>query len=295
MARPEARQAPPRALAIPSDVAPGDPVRRRYLLRVISPDDILEQAQWDFFWARNEEATVVDRPELAYIRSERDLIYLNSVARVRGTPAQMEALVREVSDAHAGVASRWLICPQSRPLGIEAALEAHGYQAGPVGHAYVIPVGDFRPREVRDLDIRRVDRMERLRDWFGVAALAFETEWKLSDAELRKQLADCRDPAGRIHRFVAYDAKSGAPISAGDIRLFPALGFGYLLAGCTVPEARGRGAYSALLEKRVEIARERGVSLVGLYGDDQTSGRVVMRQGFEKHGPMTFWTRPAGE
>jgi len=260
-----------------------------------TPDEILERAQWDFFWARNEDATVVDRPEILYIRSARDLTYLNSVVRTRATDGQLEALVDEIGEAHAGVHSRWLVCPQSRPRDIEALLSKRGYTGGPPSHAYALAVDAYRPRAAHNLEARRVDGLQGLRDWYDVVSRAFGSAWRVEEADLARQLDDYRDPAGRLHRFVVYDTLSNAPVSAGDIRLYSALGFGYLLAGGTVPEARGRGGYSTLLDARIQVARACGIGLVGLYAMAETSGAVVARQGFVRHGPMNYWERSPGQ
>jgi hypothetical protein len=48
----------------------------------LTPDELLEQSQWDFFWAP-PDATVVDRDELLCFHCLRDVPYLNTVARLR--------------------------------------------------------------------------------------------------------------------------------------------------------------------------------------------------------------------
>ena len=60
-----------------------------------------------------------------------------------------------------------------------------------------------------------------------------------------------------------------------------------------MPEARGRGAYSTVLEARIRAASELGITHVGLYAVTDTSAPVVLRQGFERFGRMTYWDREA--
>ena len=73
---------------------------------------------------------------------------------------------------------------------------------------------------------------------------------------------------------------------------FPALGFAMLWRGGTVPNARGRGLYKAVLKERTRFAKQYGIALVGLYAKLTTSAPIVARVGFEGHGHMTFWDRP---
>jgi hypothetical protein len=47
-----------------------------------------------------------------------------------------------------------------------------------------------------------------------------------------------------------------------------------------------------LLASRLALARDLGLSLVGLYARDATSAPIVARCGFERWGEMTYWDRP---
>ncbi len=69
------------------------------------------------------------------------------------------------------------------------------------------------------------------------------------------------------------------------------LGLGFLWAGCTIPEARGHGFYSAVLAERVAWARARRLQWVGLYAVTTTSSPIVARRGFGRFGAMTYWER----
>ena len=76
--------------------------------------------------------------------------------------------------------------------------------------------------------------------------------------------------------------KDHTPLSTGGVNLFPKLGLAFMWAGCTVPEARGRGIYSALVTERMRHAKARGIAHLGLYAMRDTSGPIVQAQGFEK-------------
>jgi hypothetical protein len=57
-----------------------------------------------------------------------------------------------------------------------------------------------------------------------------------------------------------------------------------LWGGGVVPEARGRGAYRAVLAERLRYACEQGATLALVKGRVETSGPVLRRAGFAAHG-----------
>lgn len=71
--------------------------------------------------------------------------------------------------------------------------------------------------------------------------------------------------------------------AAGAARLSLQGALGYLVAGSTLPEFRGRHVYSALLRRRLEVTRERGYPIVSLDAGPM-SRRVVRRYGFAPYG-----------
>jgi hypothetical protein len=255
---------------------------------------VLERSQWDLFWAP-PDAVVVDRPELLYISSPRDVPYLNMVARVRAGPDRLPALVAEVVQAHAGRRSRWPVL-HSRDCGsLEAELGRAGYAPGQEHHVYALPPESYRRRPAAGIVVERIGSIERLRDSHLVRRAAFgEHESPEEDeSELARELESCSGPGARVIRFVAYDQGSGRPLSSGGINILPALGFGFLWGGGTIPDARGRGAYSAVLAARIDHARQAGLSLVGLFARVDTSAPIVAGQGFRRHARMVYWDRPA--
>ncbi len=255
------------------------------------PDAILERTQWDFFWLP-EDAEVCDRPEILYARCARDVPYLNTVARTRAPAERLPELVREVDAAHAGVLSRWLVPGTYDTAPLEAALDAAGYLPAHEHFAYATDVETFRPRGLPGILVRPVDGLERLRDCTSVVDRAFGGPLDRTESELRDDLARCTEPEARVFRCVAYDETTGDPLASGGMNLYPELGFGFLWAGGTVPEARGRGAYSAVVAARVARAHELGFRMVGLYARVGTSAPIVARQGFAQYGRMVYWDRP---
>ncbi len=258
-----------------------------------NPDDILEQTQWDYFWVPGD-VHVTDRPELLFYSCPRDVPMLNTVTRTRAEPGRLPRLIGEVVRAHRSVRSRWLVreLPGWAPL--ERALAAAGYVPSIRTFAVAASVEEFESRSQGGVLVRRVEDMATLRDCVTVTAKAFPGGRAFTEEQLEHDLEQCVGVEPRVLRFVAYDAGTGEPLSSGGLTLFPALAFGLLWAGGTIPEARGRGVYSAVLSARVTAARERGCRYVGLYGGTETSAPIALRQGFKKYGAMTYWERPPG-
>lgn len=257
----------------------------------LTPADLLERSQWDFFWIP-ADARAVDRPELAYLCCPRDVPILNCVTRTRAPARRLPAVVAEVGAAHRGVASQWLVRhgPDTGPL--QETLAAAGYEPAARHHACAIACDAVAARPNPRVVVRQVSTMAELHRWVDVAAAVFGS-WRLhDDEEMRRYLAACTGPKARVARYVAYDTGNDAPIAAAGLTLFSDLRFGLLWAGGTVPEARGRGAYSALVAARAAHALRRGCNHVGLYALTTTSAPIVMGQGFSTYGEMTYWLRP---
>lgn len=252
----------------------------------------LEKTQWDLFWIP-PEAGVIDRPELMVIHCRAPKSYLNTVVRTRARPEALPGLIAEVARVHGHTTSKWLVADTVDTGPLEAALRAAGYRPGDHHEARVARVDRFAPRRADPVLVARpVDSLARLRDCIAVADAAFGRSAPYTDAALADELARCIDPAGRVHRFVVYD-RDDSPVCSGGLNVYPRLGIGFLWAGGTVPSARGRGAYSALVAARLARAAELGLEYVGLYAKTDTSSPIVARQGFERCGEMTYWERPA--
>ena len=253
-------------------------------------DEILERTQWDFFWVP-DDTTVVDRPELLYVHCPRDVTYLNAVTRLRVAPAELEPIFAELAEAHRDVESKIMVVPHTQSPALEDALVEAGYGLGDVHDAMAVETARFVPRETPEIVIRRVTTLAELDDALRVTSAAFGRSLAVPPDQRAQTLADCSGESSRVVRITAYDAQSGEPLCAGGFTAFPELSFGLFWGGGTVPEGRGRGAYSAVVAARVALARRRGLSRVGLYARLATSAPICERQGFERHGRMSFWSR----
>jgi GNAT superfamily N-acetyltransferase len=252
----------------------------------MTPNERLERATWDLAWVP-PDTRVVSRPELLALAYDRDVAYLNIVLRTRAPAERLPALLAEVGALHGRQTSRWSVVDTVPTGALCAALEQAGYAATQAHDARLVHVDRFVAR-ASSVGVRRVTDAATLRDCWAVSDAAFgPTERR--DEDVARELAACAPADARTQRFVAY--LDGAPVSSGGINLYPHLDIGLLWAGGTVPSARGRGAYSALLAARLKRAKERGVSFAGLYAREDTSNPIVTKLGFERHGSMTHFTK----
>ena len=256
-------------------------------------DARIEKSLWDLFWLP-DWASIVDRPELLYTHSSRDQHALNQVLRVRGPVAGLPDLVAEVDAAHRGVTSRWLLCRDSQLPALPPLLLRHGWVPE---HRHRVRVADTRRLHVpsgRGIVVRAVDEAETLVDCIRVAERAFgRPRSPVVEDRIRDELGQLRKRGGQVHRFVAYDAESGSPMASGGLNTFPDLGVGFLWGGGTDPACRRQGAYRAVVAARLARARECGCDLVGIYARVDSSDPIMAALGFQAHGTMVTWARPA--
>jgi hypothetical protein len=257
----------------------------------MSADDILERTQWDTFWVP-PDVSIIDRPELLLLSCPEETHGLNAVHRLRAADAAIPWLLDEVVAHHDGRSSRVQLYPSNIRPAMDRALSSAGYALINRHDAYTLPTDTKRPPTAAGLVVRPVDRLDRLIDAITVAHSAFGRNEPMPDADiLSSYLHDCTAPQARVHRFVVYDDATGQPLTSGGMTVYRDLSFGFLWAGGTVPEGRGRGAYTALVTARIRRAAACGIAQVGLYARLETSAPIVSAQGFSRHGPMQHWTR----
>ena len=252
-------------------------------------DETLERTSWDFFWVP-PGVRVFDRPELLYLCCPRPSTLLNMVARIRPRdPDHAAVLVGEVAAAHAGWPSRFQLTARSGAPLLRPELESAGYALAHEHYSMALAIEEFTPRPSSGIEVRRVVDLAGLKDNIAVGEAAFGGTPAFTEPELAQQLRECTAEGCRVHRFVAYDATTGMALSAASFNAFPALAFGVFWGGGTLVEARGRGAYSALVAARVAHARSIGLRFVGLYARVCTSAPIVGKQGFRRCGRMEYW------
>ncbi|MCA9668780.1 MAG: hypothetical protein KC503_24470 [Myxococcales bacterium] len=255
----------------------------------MTPDEILERSQWDTFWVPLD-VTIVDRPELLYLASTRDVTYLNNVLRLRAADDALPALLGEVQRAHAGRDSHVMVPPTVARPALERALRDAGYGIETRSRVAVISPAAYIPRATAAaVTVERVLDESALRSCYAVASAAFETNLGGDDEQLAADMAQLGRADPRVYRYLAREARSGTPISCGGLTIYRDLSFGLLWGGSTIAAARGRGAYSAVLAARLSLCAQLGIARAGLYAQRKTSAPIVERQGFELFGTMCWW------
>lgn len=258
---------------------------------MLGGDEVLERATWDTFWVP-DFVRIVDRPELLCLACpEVEASLYNMVLRLRPPRGRLRALLDEVVEAHRGRESRVPVPPTIRSSELEEALLERSYQPRVHHHGYVLGTGGHRPRPRGGIRVVRVTTPAQLRRAVKVVGAAFGDPRVPGDDELERLWADCSPADARVQRYLAVDAETGEGLAHGGLTVHTSLGFGFLWGGGTVPGARGRGAYRAVLDARILRASQLGLGRVGLYGRDETSGPIVEALGFAREGPMVHWVR----
>jgi N-acetylglutamate synthase-like GNAT family acetyltransferase len=249
----------------------------------VDPDLALERAQRDLFWIPPDARGVV-RPELTYVSCPRPVPYLNQVTGTDAPDAALGALVDEVVAAHRGRPSKWLVYDRIATPALHGQLSAADYEPEARYVGYTHAADDLRSA---DFDVIDVSTPRALRHAQAVADEAFAIHSLLTDDEIAGQLSAAR--RRRCRRFVAYDGE-GTPIATGGLNVYTDLGLGLLWGGAVVSNARGRGAYRAVLAARMSCARQLGLTRVGLFARQDSSAPIVARLGFSAHAPMVYWS-----
>jgi len=239
-----------------------------------------------------DRVVVVDRPEVCYTHDpERDPKY-NLVTRISPDLDDYHELVREVvhrqspaGDCHFTVAS------PSHSAKLELTLKEYGFTIRGEAYCFSIDVLAERPPLPDQVYFQRIETRENLRDMESVMRECFEHYTGTREEAMERDLALCIGPDARCRRYIARDVSSNAPLAVGALNIYPAEKVGFLWGGATIPDARGRGVYSALVTARMEVAKSLGLSRIGLYAMKNTSSPIVEKQGFEKHGKVTFWVK----
>ena len=248
----------------------------------------LQCAMGDLWWAP-PNLTVVDRAEVCYTIDAENKF--NCVMRVNASHPDIEAVVQEVSQAHATFDSKFVTYPEQSPT-FFSLLSSHNYQESYAHDIRYLEVEKANRSLTPHITTTIVTTKEDLIRLEKTQARAFEVPYQeSSDAELEYIVQEYRKSHPRAIRILASDAHTGQTLGAGGMSLFPALGVGFFFGGGTIPEARNRGVYSALITARVDYARKRGLEAVGIFARQQSSSPITAKQGFQKCGEMVYWQR----
>ncbi|GAA1923978.1 GNAT family N-acetyltransferase [Nocardioides marmoribigeumensis] len=220
--------------------------------------------------------------------------YLHHRTFTTGTPPRGQeeravdaalALVRE----HGLPSVRWAVGERPENAEFAAALERRG--------ATVFETLDRLAWEPRELPAPRPDVLVLpVRDEVGARALGRVDEVAFGDPPLEEGripglveecVAELSDRVGA--RFVAWT--DGEGVGTGGLSMAGEVA--RLWGGATLPHARRRGVYSAVLAERLRVALGWGATLALVKGRIETSAPILRRFGFRPHGREVTYDLPA--
>ncbi len=205
----------------------------------------------------------------------------NVVQRVRLAPDAVEAGVAEVRaifHAHGRTATTWEVTGSSTPVDLLDRLAALGMVPDEEPEVAGMVLSKPLPEMATEVTVEAVTdfagfctHMTILRRCFGRGAP------DPTEAEMAAEFERRQGKEDHLRRYLAF--AEGAPIAAADaILLDDAV---VLCGGATLPEARGKGAYRALVAARWEEAVRRGTPVLVVQAGAM-SRPILERLGFEK-------------
>lgn len=195
------------------------------------------------------------------------------------------------------VAQRWgreslfWWCTPDSPGHLEDALLAAGATVATETSILALDLSDRLPDldVPSDVTVRRVEDEEAVRDSETIAASACGTSPTPNErlaGILDETRAAWRDGTG--FRSIAY--VHGRPAATGGCTMAGPVA--RLWGAGVLPSCRGKGAYRAVLDHRLRVARELGATLGLVKGRVETSGPVLLRAGFTAFGQERCFRLP---
>lgn len=182
----------------------------------------------------------------------------------------------------------WWLSPSARPAELVDALLAVGAVPQETCDLAACDLSDGVPDvgDVHHVRTQVVADASGLDDFNAVG----DAVWGgVSDPRGRRetQLADLARPLAEqdSRRVVGY--LDGRPVAVGGLQV--ADGVARLFGAATLPAARGRGAYRAVLHRRLAEARTLGATTALVHARVGTSGPILRRCGFGAYGVATAY------
>lgn len=243
-------------------------------------EDLLELAEEPGLWLPPEPKLRIERRDgFAFVVYGRNAW----VHHIR--LEEIEPAVEEVGAlaAAAGLESvTWWLGELTRPHGASERLLELGFEPDDPPEETSLTLAE-PPRGEPPLPVRRANTWDEMLvalelDWkiFGVP----EEEQAVRRVETRAAYADL-EATGLVSCYLAE--LDGKPVGFGRIVFTPR--GGVLMGGATLPEARGRGAYTSLVHARWRAAVERGTPRLTVSAGPESTP-ILVRLGFERIGAV---------
>lgn len=164
---------------------------------------------------------------------------------------------------------------------LEEELRRRGAEHIDTVAVFAAPIGDLRVPVPPEVSAEVVRSLEQVREVDAINVPVWE-QAALDEEGLRTEWADVRDALDAGQRVRVLGRVDGHAVSTGGCTLVD--GFTRLWGAATLPEARGRGAYRAVLAERLRVSAELGASTALVKGRVSTSAPILAAVGFRHFG-----------
>ena len=250
----------------------------------MTPDRVAAAAaEWLWYPA---DATVVHRDDLLVVRwPEYFAAGSPDVLRLGGSGSTATLLDEACEVARGwGEGSLRVWVKLDAPDDLEDLLVARGGQRKETLDVFALDLTGPRPDlgVPDDLEVVWQRDVSSTRQVLEVGMAAFD-EGSVPPEDKLRELAAEADADHREGRGGSALARlDGRAVATGGLSLVGEVA--RLWGGGVVPDARGRGAYRAVLEERLRYAAEQGATMALVKGRVETSGPVLRRAGFAAYG-----------
>ncbi|HYL39820.1 MAG TPA: hypothetical protein VET90_00775 [Candidatus Binatus sp.] len=240
----------------------------------------------DAYVLRGSDAVVETRSSVVLIDTDNPSPLFRFAARVRfgADPGAEIDAVRAWYRDRDREAFTWKLGPSTSPATLEARLREHGAHEDEAEPEHTAMVLDRPPAPVPGVEVRVVDRFDDFVTSAELLASGFggsftDTERAAMRAQLPQRYEAYR-AAGVAQRYLAV--VDGRAVAVGTA-VRTSVGVVALGGGATLPEARGRGAYRALVRARWDDAVAAGTPVLVTQASG-LSRPILERLGFRAVG-----------
>lgn len=200
--------------------------------------------------------------------------------RLPGEPAMLAATVEEILGLVSGVTTVvWNVGSSARPERLPERLRALGLRDPdpPLDPVVAVLVLAEQPAAVAGVEVRRIESLDDHLTGLEImlAAATWTEEAAAAERARASQTFERRMRRGALQWLASVDGKPAAYAAAERGRA----GL-YLAGGSTVPAARGRGCYRALVRARWDEAMRLGTSGLAVQAQYGSSAPILRRLGF---------------
>lgn len=254
-----------------------------------SDERILAEAERWTWWP--PDTTAIEEPEYLLTlwteSPQRNIVHWTHAGGRSGDALIENVLERLKAAGRTGV--YWWVTPATRPATLEDTLVRHGFRLTETVDILAWDLGTGSEPALPALDVPAGATTELVRDaatlrtMHELAARGFG-EAPPTEEQLRHYTAELAEQERTGKRtgfeFVAY--VDGQPVSSAGFTLVGQVA--RFWGAATLPEARGKGAYRALVAARCAEAHRRGARIALTKARAGTSGPILRRAGFRAFG-----------